>query len=191
MENENTQKELFEFDKPKKSFPGIARIFPKHDFALVVTSEKLVFAVIGMLMVVVVVYAIGVEQGRSSAIAAARQRQKLIIVKEPAAVAAPSAKLSAQEALASRQIVPSTGASTLATANVVKSYTIVAAAFSRSGNAALELNRLKKEGYEVFTRPRGTYSLICVGTFATGEEAAGTLKSIKRRYKDAYVIKFR
>ena len=171
MENENTQKELFEFDKPKKSFPGIARIFPKHDFALVITSEKLIFAVIGMLMVVVVVYAIGVEQGRASAIAAARQRQKLVIVKEPAAVAAPSASL--------------------ATANAVKSYTIVAAAFSRSGNAALEMNRLKKEGYEVFTRPRGSYSLICVGTFATGEEAAGALKSIKRRYKDAYVVKFR
>ena len=57
MEEEEYQKELFEFEQPKKSFSRFADMLPKADFegrvAITVSLEKIVFVSIGIVMVMV------------------------------------------------------------------------------------------------------------------------------------------
>ena len=69
MEEEHYQKELFEFDKPKRSFPRLTGILPKSDFdgkiAISLTLEKLIFIAIGIIMLMVIVFALGVEKGKA------------------------------------------------------------------------------------------------------------------------------
>jgi len=65
MQEERYQKELFiEFEKPKKPFSKI-NMLPGRDFTVILTLEKLVFLVIGIIMLLVVIYALGVERGRT------------------------------------------------------------------------------------------------------------------------------
>ena len=68
MEEEKYQKELFEFEKPKRFFPKLSAFFPKGDFErnviLTLTLDRAVFIAIGIIMVMVAVYALGVESGK-------------------------------------------------------------------------------------------------------------------------------
>jgi len=67
--DDKPQKELFEFEKPKRRFRGFPNLFPKADFganfAVMLTLEKAVFIVIAVIMLLVVVFALGVERGKS------------------------------------------------------------------------------------------------------------------------------
>ena len=68
MDDEKYQKELFQFEKPKRLFPRLAKILPKADFEgrvlITFTLERIVFISIGILMIMVLTYALGVERGR-------------------------------------------------------------------------------------------------------------------------------
>src|SRR3989338_9168642 len=67
MEDERTtQKEFFEFEKSKKPAPVFGRIFTKTDVAVTLSLEVLVFISIGLIMLMVIVYALGIEKGKSS-----------------------------------------------------------------------------------------------------------------------------
>ena len=71
METERYQKELFEIDEPKKTFLGLGHIFHKRPDvfankpAMVLTPERIIFTLIGIVMLLVLVYAFGVERGKS------------------------------------------------------------------------------------------------------------------------------
>ena len=66
MENDKLQKELFEFEAPKKVLrPIFGQFFQKTDFGITLTVEKLVFISIGIIMLMVIFFAIGVEKGKS------------------------------------------------------------------------------------------------------------------------------
>jgi hypothetical protein len=64
MEETKYQKELFEFEPPKKSFPKLDGMLPKSNFAVMLTMEKFIFVAIAIVMVMVAVYALGVERGK-------------------------------------------------------------------------------------------------------------------------------
>lgn len=92
MENEGYQKELFEFDeKSRKSFPQFEKMLPKADFEgkvnVTLGLDRVVFIAMGIILFMVVVFAIGVERGR------AMERISIDTLKEKAAaaVAAPQA----------------------------------------------------------------------------------------------------
>ncbi len=69
MDDEKYQKELFELDKPKRFFPRLSDFLPRYDFerniAFTIALDKAVFISIGIIMVMVAVYALGVEDGKS------------------------------------------------------------------------------------------------------------------------------
>lgn len=84
MEDTGYQKELFEFETPK----GAAQkkpdpIFPKGKFAVTLTLDRLVFISIGVIMLMVALYALGVEKGKSSARQAAKKAQQAVTARQP------------------------------------------------------------------------------------------------------------
>ena len=168
MEEEKYQKELFEFEKPKRSFPRLGNIFPKPDFdgRILITFglERLIFMSIGIIMLTVIVFALGVERGKVIARPLPRPRAipiqgKVMIKPTPAAVQ-----------------------------DFSRPYTIVAAAFRRKDIAVQELNKLKRRGLDATLVQSDSYFQVRVGAYPD-KDSVGSQKAlavIRQFYKDAY-----
>ena len=212
MDEEKYQKELFEFEKPKRFFPKLSDFFPKGDFernvVLTLTLDRAVFIAIGIIMVMVALYALGVEAGKSKAaeetahpvpapvvvpqtVKVAAQQQPVIIagahvVKQNQPVKAVTPVVNAQQ-IATK--IPAKTIPAPVVSNVNKPYTIVAATFASKDTAMQEINKLKKQGYNAMLIQSAHYFQVCIGAYAdrTGPESQKDLKKIKRSYKDAYI----
>ena len=202
MDEEKYQKELFEFEKPKRFFPRLSDFFPKADFernvVFTLTLDKVVFIAIGIIMVMVVIYALGVEAGKSRAAdnaeppaaAAVPQPSKITPVPVPAALPAQRAFVQNQPIRNTAPAMPISKippAQTPAT-NAAKPYTIVAATFTRRDNALQEMDKLKKQGFTAILVQSDSYFQVCIGAYSKSDaQAQKDLSRVKRLYKDAYL----
>jgi hypothetical protein len=172
MENEKYQKELFEFEFPKKASARFGNIFPRTDLAITLTPEKMVFAAIGMIMLMVVFFALGVEKGKSAA--RAKFTEMKTAVRQAAAPAMPVKP--ALTAVKARAVFDKT-----------KPYMVVAASFLREDLALREVDKLKMAGLDAFIYYGEPYYLACVGSFQSKDSAQKILNKVKQIRKDAYV----
>lgn len=177
------QKELFEFQKPKRFFPRLSSFFRRTELAgktlLVLTLEKMIFAAIGMIMLLVGVYAIGVERGRG--IGRAVDTQPPSIRVSPVTQNVPAPPRIPQSVTMESTVVK------IKTMDVKLPYTIVAATFSNKDTAEREAKRLRADGLGASVVPSDRYHQIHVGSYATKENAQAALKKVRARYKDAYI----
>ena len=193
MEKESYQKELFEFKPPKKQRAGFGQLFQKTDFSIMLTAEKIVFIGIGIIMLFVISFALGVERGKSlsgKVYQAEPIKQAVVPQVQPTVPTA----IKPQD----KTIAPSTNVTPVRTKQAVavpktviedknKPYTIVAAAFSRQDFALSEVNRLKKAGIEAFVYYSDPYYLACVGAFANKDSALKSIGKIRQMHRDAYI----
>ncbi|MDD5436965.1 MAG: SPOR domain-containing protein [Candidatus Omnitrophica bacterium] len=204
MEDEKFQKELFEFEKPKRFFPRLSDFFPKADFernvVLTLTLDRAVFIAIGIIMVMVAVYALGVEKGKTGA-DEGTQAQAIVESQMPPSLPAPAivTAKNVQPLPVVRAAVPVAPARNAAPAIQVKSiapaaqpakpYTVVAATFAQKGLAVQEMDKLRKKGFDAFLMQSDRYSIVCIGAYPdrAGALVQKDLKKVKRLYKDAYV----
>jgi len=195
METEKYQKELFEFESPKKAAPRFGNIFPRTDFAIILTPEKIVFAAIGMIMLMVVFFALGVEKGRSAAYDRSTEAKTIAtdIVAAPAMSVKPDrSPIVVTKGIAATNMTPkvNTRAAVVkaqAIFDKTKPYTIVAAAFSREDLALKEVGKLKMSGLEAFLYYGEPYYLACVGSFQSKNGAVKILNKVRQMHRDAYV----
>lgn len=191
MEEDKNQKELFEFAEPKKPFSKFTNMLPKRDFegkiALSLTFEKIVFIFIGIVMVMTIVFAIGVENGRS------RKMLKEIRSASPAApiVAAKPHPLQSNSGVAPKagpKAGPLQSDSGVAQA-AIKPFTIVAATFSKKETAQAAVAFLAKEGFNASITYNDPYYRVCIGAYADmyGTQVQRDLIKVKRIYKDAFL----
>ena len=120
----------------------------------------------------VIVYALGVEKGRSVA-----PRPTL----EPAPHAAP--------VKAAPEIRPQPAAQTVASAReITKPYTIAVASLSKKETALSEAARMKANGFDSFVIPSPPYYVVCVGAFADkiSSTSQKELVRVRRFSGDAY-----
>jgi cell division protein FtsN len=186
MGNEERQKELFEFDKPKSAFSGIGRIFNlkkgdifENRFAITLSIERLIILSIAVIMFMVVTYALGVERGKaairnSPVVTVARA----IVTTQPAISIKPVAPVVPVRPVAPVAVKP---------AAVNKPYTIVAVTFSSKDYAAIEAGKLKKNGFDAWVYPNNSYFQVRIGAYDTKESAQPVLNKLKRVYRDAYI----
>jgi hypothetical protein len=197
MEEGKDQKGLFEFEEPKKPFPKLTNILPKPDLegrvAITLTLEKMVFISIGIIMAMVIVFALGVESGKSRRAAVRTQppRQSAPPQKNAAQGTRGAAPIPAVQAPPVTQkgffntapVVPS------AKAEAPKPYTIVAATFSKKETAQAAAAFLNKEGFGASIAYSEPYYRVCVGAYADmyGTQVQKDLVRIRRIYKDAFI----
>jgi hypothetical protein len=204
MEEERNQKELFEFEEPKKPFSKLTKMLPKPDFegrvAITLTLEKMVFISIGIVMLMVIVFALGVENGKSRKLPARRepvqqkaaaQAQKISQPRRPVAPIAamqPSA-VTQKGFLNTAPVVPGAKTAAQKAPEAPKPYTIVAATFSKKETAQATAAFLNKEGFSAFITYSDPYYRVCVGAYADmyGTQVQRDLVKVKRIYKDAFV----
>ncbi len=199
METEKYQKELFdEFEAPKKAAARFGSIFPRSDLAITLTPEKMVFAAIGAIMLMVIFFALGVEKGKSAAYAKFTETETKTIAKE--IISAPEISLkparapivaanSAPATNVTRKISPPAVATvrTQAVFDKTKPYMIVAVTFSREDLALKEVGKLKAAGLEAFIYYGEPYYLASIGSFQSRDSAQKILKKVRQMHKDAYV----
>ena len=192
MENEKIQKELFEFEAPKKiSRPRFGSFLQKSDFGIKLTAEKLVFISIGIIMLMVVFFALGVEKGKSLAaleiVPSVAPIQEATVKVQSKAVAAPITQVKAVQTVTN--ITPKDKNTQPAQVQQPKdkSYTIVAAAFSHQDTASREVAILKKGSLDAFVYYSEPYYLACVGSFANKDSAQKVLSRVRQMHRDAYV----
>lgn len=189
MENERYQKELFEFEEPKKQKNRFGQLLQTPNFAVTLTAEKIVFLVIGIIMLGVIFFALGVEKGKSLV-----AKTPVPVVKTPA-VQETVVQTQPKQVLLKTASVPSTNITTRDGIKVPvqtqpdkgKPYTIVAAAFLRQDFASKEAGRLKASGLESFVYFSDPYYLACVGSFASKENASKLLGRVRQMHRDAYI----
>ena len=203
MEKDNIQKELFEFEAPAQRSRRFSQLFRKADFGINLSAERLVFASIGIVMLLVVSFALGVERGK--AVSADRARPKVVTTGLPALQPQVIASVPVKQAVQVKAVNTATDTapkdkaqpSVLKKAQVLtqskaaddkgKPYMIIAVAFSRESFAASEVSRMKANGIEAFVYHSEPYYLVCVGAFANKDAAQKTLSRVRQLHRDAYV----
>jgi cell division septation protein DedD len=200
MEKDNIQKELFELEAPKKRPKNrFSQLFQKTDFMIGLSAEKLVFVSIGIVLLLVVFFALGVERGKTITVRTAQ----ISTVSTQAPVQRPAAVVPAQQApqvktagaaanVASKEkvMVPAAKPAPVSAQSLPdksKPYTIVAASFSKEVFANQEVVSLRANGLEAFVIKSDPYYLACVGAFANKDGAKITLNKVRQMHKDAYV----
>lgn len=187
MDEDKYQKELFEFEKPKRFFPRISDLFPKADFerniAITLTLDKVVFIAIGIIMLMVVIYALGVEAGKGKS-AGTFQAQAVSVqvstdtqgLTVPVA-ARPTGVRQTGPAVPQKSVVASLP------------YTIVAATFNNKENALQEVRKLRLKGLNAMFVGKDSRFFACVGSYQDKASAQiqNDLKKVKRLHNDAYI----
>ncbi|MFH1190455.1 MAG: SPOR domain-containing protein [Candidatus Omnitrophota bacterium] len=204
MEEEKYQKELFHFEEPKRSFSRLQDMLPKADFegkiSIAISLEKMVFIAIGIIMVLVIVYALGVENGKSRreipAVRPAKPPEQLVTAPgahtRPAVIPDKNILNTAPIVTAARTAPPVRQAIQAKTKAATpyqetKRFTILAGSFAKRENAQASALMLTKQGFNatvIYARP---YYRVCVGAYSdkTGADAARDLAKVRRVKKDA------
>lgn len=218
MSDEKYQKELFKFEEPKKPFSRFSGIFPKADFegrvAITLTLEKLVFISIGIVMCMVIIYALGVESGKRRTAQVPFQPKQLQAVARPQVLPAkktraatiPGARQSmvqipalqknvsgkagtpfVQVSQVARQPASTISAKTVPAPDASKPYTILAVTFSRKETAVSGAALLNKEGLNAYVVYGAPYYRVYVGAYADAysPQSQKDLAKVRRIYRDA------
>ena len=180
---ERYQKELFEEYRPKRHFPKSENMVPKTRFSLTLSLEKAVFSSIAIVMVMVVVYAFGVEKGKALELRAPAAQ----VAKTIKSVTTGGPNTPSHEAPAAEHATAASQAQAVSSPGQLKGYTIVGATFTRKEWADKEVERVKKSGYDAAVYQSANFFLVCIGSYQTRDEAKLALSKIRSAYKDAYL----
>lgn len=173
--------------------------------------EKVIFVLIGFLLTAVIAFCCGVQRGKTMAKEAVNARMDLAqsSVRPVAPVAVspqktyPVAPSGQEPAVVATARVPAVAASRLVSdrqpaAGVaaqaspvvpvsVGSYTIQVGSYAQAQLALKESASLKKKGFNALLVRKGKYTILCVGTFTSKENAQSVLSKLKRTYGDCYI----
>jgi cell division septation protein DedD len=198
--NKQTQFELF----PGVSGPSpevkSARFFPTE---MTFTWENLVVLTGFIIVVMVLSYSLGVNQGRRHvasqvveqpqtdvAVQPAPVEVPEVAVQEKAAVEAPVTVLAAKPSIDNvlNLAVPAGDKENIANDKKDDTiYTIQIASFKGEKWANQEAEVLKKKGFESIVLPKGKHSIVCIGKFDRRNDAQTFSTKLKGRYKDCLV----
>jgi len=152
------------------------------------SPEKIVFISIGIIMLMVLFFALGVEKGKSIAARIPVVKATSVAAVQPAISQSTVKMATANTAQTKAPLTPTSITSkNSAEFDNTKPYTVVAGAFSRQDFAAQEVNKLKSSGLEAFVYYAQPYYLACIGSFANKDSAKEVLSRVRQMRRDAYV----
>ncbi len=148
--------------------------------------EKTVLLIIGFIIFGIVSFCVGVEKGKSNIRQAYQYRA---IASNPTAIK--PQVLSGQPVVRPAQriiprqevIVPVV----LKVPSVGQKYTIQLVTFQNNRLAQKEADTLRKKGFKPLVIPKGSYTIVCVGSFSSKDTARSLLSDLKKRYQDCFI----
>ena len=175
-EKRQVQKELFDEFTPAQKRRQSRNAFhskPKKIFTL--SYEHLVLVLIGVIMIAVIAFSLGVEKGKRT-------------VKQNGYDISVSVKeLNEKEPLKSTQQVET--ATEIPKPRFLQRYTIQVVSFAKKEIADKEALKLTAQGFDAFVLKKGKYSILCIGRFASRDQAGKEQKLLRKKYNDCLIRK--
>lgn len=195
MKEQSLQKELFkEFEEPKKKVKKTDTILPKNYILFNVSYEQIIFITIGIIMLMVLLFSLGVERGKRliySKVSKEETRAGIVSIEDlkkdstspgPLVTETSTPEPKDEEA----KIIEPKEEKGITSA---KLFTIQVIAYRSKRSAQDELIKLSKKGFSPFIIVGGGYYQICVGEYRDQDEAKGDLLELKKVYKDSFIRK--
>lgn len=175
MNEENQiQKDLFEnYNQPRRLRRKILGVnAPRRFYNITFSIEQIIFVVIGLLILFVVSFSLGVEKGKRQAII----KEQKLFQEEPV-----KEEVKKPELILEPLPVPAPKLS--------PSYVIQVASYKDNNEAEDEKRSLEKKGYTAEIAVSGKYSVIYITGFASKKEAQEVVTKIKGKHKDCFIKK--
>lgn len=172
--DKDEQKELFNNYSEMSKRPKKRTNFGLGKVAISLSYENIIILSIGLVMLLIVCYSLGVEKGRHLVQARSEdiQLEQEEVQKTPK-VESPKPKEKKMKIRVTQ---------TEDTSNVLPY--IQVASFRTDEYARKEITRLKNKGYRPFAAMRGKYRVVCVGGYKNRDEAHKALKQLREVYTD-------
>lgn len=164
--------------------------------ALNLSYENIIILSIGLIMLLIVCYSLGVERGKYIIQAKAKNtaqrqtegleqsRQELPEEQKQEEQKMPTIK--PQQPKRKKLRIKAAQTPAAVEAPVSLPY-IQVATFRTDKYAKAEIERLNNKGYQVFLRSRGKFKVVCVGGYSNKEEAFRSLKALRKIYSDCFL----
>jgi cell division septation protein DedD len=190
----NFQHDFFDgqYSEKKSKRSGLFHKFSnqRHLPHMKVPAEYIVVSAIAVLVLAIIAYAVGVEQGKRMALAetpeasadyetqVAENKEVIDIAVPEEAVAAP-----AEEKEPIEEATP--------IEESTDEYAVYLASFKRLAIAESEVRRLKDAGFNAIFSKKGSWFLVYVPGYKSMEEARQAKKELTGYYRDCYVRKIK
>lgn len=168
MESNSQQLELFSGSGKAPETPNTGR---DKFFGHIRGYEKTIIIAIGFIVIAVIAFSIGAEKGKRQALQAP----------EPAPIAKPVPAIKPE----ARAVVPVQNPQPMMAAP--GNYTIQLASFQNKTLAQKEAAALKKKGLAALVVSKGSYNIVCVGSFSSKESAKTLLTELRKKYQDSFI----
>jgi len=149
--------------------------------------EKTVLIIIGMVIIGIVSFSLGVERGKRLALIKASPAFDIALNALPEAKPL-NDQVTKQVQLQTASLPERQNIIELAKPiETAGGYTIQLASYKTRKFAQKEAQDLKKKGYVTFIIPKGSYLILCVGNFSTKDKARTLLAQIQQKYRGCYI----
>ncbi|MBI1953226.1 MAG: SPOR domain-containing protein [Candidatus Omnitrophica bacterium] len=178
------QEELFDELKAEPKPKGITPLFFPHRFLRVrIAYEDLVCAILGLSLLVLGGFCVGVERGKALTVAPAAVKPSAPEVSRPQTVEVASVSLKSEELTRGKV------SAAVASPAAAGSYVIQLASYVTEGPARTEAERLRRQGLNAQVVASGRYFELRVAGYRTRDQAVSTLASLRKTYHDGFVKK--
>jgi septal ring-binding cell division protein DamX len=183
--NKKFQRDFFgdNYREKEAGLSGYLSKYSKHRLLphLRVPTEYIVIAGIGMLVLVIIAYAVGVERGKRVQLARRPKEQaskaQMLANKEVTIVETTKEVISKTEKPEIK----------LPAKPVGSIYTIQLASFKELNAAKREAEKMKKRGFNIAFKKSGSWYLVYAEGYRSMEEAKKAKKELAKYYKDCYI----
>jgi len=186
-EQKEKQKELFEEFKSQgstlkffKSQKGLAQ---NKIFFFQASAEKIVFFLIGLVLIIIVTFCLGVERGKA-VVAMPRPAFAKVSAGRPAQ----PVQLLITGAKAPAKPAPATNINN-PVVHKGELYTVRLATYINKKSAADETSRLRQSGFPAYIKASDKFYMICVGDYTDKKQADAALAALKKKYGSNIYIK--
>lgn len=151
--------------------------------------EKFLLFTIALLIIGIVTYCLGVEQGKRIALlyVPVKPEVKSNFVQRP--VVKPPQVI---EDVTSKVVVVNQSEpekSQVGVSSAEAKFTIQLGSYKFKTNAQKDIEELKSQGLLPVLLNRGKFSILCVGNFQNAETAKSLLTELRKKYKNCYIIR--
>lgn len=187
------QPELFtEFKEGQAEKKVFTKSFiPDRTFVIAFTYEKLILAVLGLLVSLAVVFAFGFEYGKGrGAVRRIAVVQPKLVQPQPVTVQQVPPRVETPRQVAKQPVALAKQAAPAKTAPVkAKPYTIQVATFRSRDLAQQEVTLLKQKGFGAQAVNMNGFYEVWVGEFTDSKDASLILGKLRKLYKDCFLKK--
>lgn len=185
-EKRQVQKELFEeFGSTEKRKYPKNLLEQKSRRTITLLYEHLAFIAIGIIVLSIIVFSLGVEKGKSIGL----KRGSLKVEEREDADRPKLAKADQQAEEMAIEEETEIAPLQKREKEPVSGYTVQVASYKSEGFAKSRVDKLRSEGYEAFALRKGSHYIMCIGRFRDKESAVSEMKKLRKIYYDCLVRK--